>query len=70
MSMSMAEDNTMLSENHVIRFRDACAETGVSIATMRRYIKAGTGPRMVRLSERIHGFKRADLNAWVESRAR
>lgn len=69
MSMSMTTGDAHSSDNCVIRFREACAETGVSVATMRRYIKAGTGPRMVRLSERIHGFKRADLDAWVESRA-
>lgn len=52
----------------VVRFRDACKETGVSICTMRRYIAAGRGPRLVRLSERVHGFRRGDLDAWISSR--
>ena len=58
------------SDNAIVRFRAACSEVGVSTDTMRRLIAAGGGPRLVRLSERIHGFKRADLNAWIESRAR
>lgn len=55
-------------DNRVIRFRSACAEIGISGSTMRRYIAAGTGPRLVRLSERVHGIRRADLEAWLESR--
>ena len=55
--------------NRVIRFRAACAEIGISRCTMRRYIAAGTGPRLVRLSERVHGIRRADLDAWLESRS-
>lgn len=61
-------ENMSAGDSRVIRFRDACTEAGVSIATMRRYLKAGTGPRLVRLSERVHGFRRGDLNSWIESR--
>lgn len=66
---SVTVGDMRLLDNRVIRFRTACAEAGVSIATMRRYLKAGTGPRLVRLSERVHGFRRSDLSAWIESRA-
>ncbi|MEE7450198.1 hypothetical protein MRF4_21640 [Methylobacterium radiotolerans] len=68
MSESVNAGEICPSNNCVIRFRDACAHVGVSISTMRRYISAGRGPRLVRLSERIHGFRRDDLNAWIESR--
>lgn len=57
-------------DNAIVRFRAACTEVGVSSDTMRRLIAAGDGPRLVRLSVRIHGFKRGDLNSWVDSRAK
>ena len=56
------------SADRVVRFRDACDEVGVTPLTMRRWIAAGRGPRLVRLSARIHGFRRGDLDAWIESR--
>lgn len=68
MPQSIATGESRPTDNHVIRFRDACAEAGISVATMRRYLSAGRGPRLVRLSERVHGFRRGDLGAWIESR--
>lgn len=68
MSESMSAGKIRPSDNRVVRFRDACAEAGVSISTMRRYISTGRGPRLVRLSERVHGFRRGDLDAWISSR--
>lgn len=68
MSQSVNAGEICPADNRVVRFRDACAEAGVSVATMRRYLSAGRGPRLVRLSERVHGFRRGDLNAWIESR--
>lgn len=41
--------NTTIPDNRVVRFRDACVEAGVSVATMRRYLSAGRGPRLVRV---------------------
>jgi predicted DNA-binding transcriptional regulator AlpA len=37
--------------------------------TLRRLRRAGTGPRHVRLTEVAIGYRRADLDAWLESRA-
>ncbi|MCY1642130.1 helix-turn-helix transcriptional regulator [Methylorubrum sp. SL192] len=68
MSPNINAGESCPADNRVVRFRDACAEAGVSIATMRRYLSAGRGPRLVRLSERVHGFRRRDLNAWIEDR--
>lgn len=58
-----------VSDRAVVRFKAACAETGLSARTMRRLIAAGRGPRVLRLSERCLGIRRADLDAWIESRA-
>ncbi|MCJ2108620.1 hypothetical protein MKK70_25255 [Methylobacterium sp. E-041] len=68
MPQSIATGESRPTDNHVIRFKTACIEAGVSVATMRRYLSAGRGPRLVRLSERVHGFRRGDLDAWIESR--
>lgn len=56
------------SNKAVVRLKTAAAEAGVSIATFRRFVKAGRGPRIVRLSDRVHGVRRCDLDAWIESR--
>lgn len=68
MQQSMATGEVRPSDKAVVRFRAACREAGVSICTMRRYVEAGRAPRLVRLSERVHGFQRGDLDAWIESR--
>lgn len=68
MSENMSAGEIRPSDNRVVRFRDACAEVGVKPLTMRRWVAAGRGPRLVRLSERVHGFRRGDLDAWIESR--
>lgn len=57
-----------MSDRIVLRFADACEAAGMSPATMRRLVKAGRGPRVVRLSERRIGIRRADLEAWAASR--
>ena len=56
------------SERAVVRFQAACKEAGVSVSTMRRLIRAGRGPRLLRLSERCLGVRRGDLNEWLNSR--
>lgn len=57
-----------MTDRIVLRFADACEAAGVSINTMRRLVKAGRGPRVVRLSERRIGIRRSDLDAWIEGR--
>lgn len=60
--------NIPMSDKIVLRLREACEVAGLSLNTMRRLITAGRGPRVVRLSERRIGIRRADLEAWVVSR--
>jgi predicted DNA-binding transcriptional regulator AlpA len=42
--------------------------TGLSRTTIWRLERDGKFPRRVRLSERIVGFKEADVHRWIEER--
>ena len=53
----------------VLRMAEACAEARMSMRTMRRLREAGRGPRVTRLSDRLIGVRRADLDAWLAARA-
>ena len=54
----------------VVRFQAACEQAGISPSTMRRLIHDGRGPRIIQLSERRIGVRRADLDEWLSSRFR
>jgi predicted DNA-binding transcriptional regulator AlpA len=56
------------SDRGVLRFKTACVEAGLSVSTMRRLIKSGRGPRVLRLSERALGIRRSDLDQWLAGR--
>ena len=47
----------------------AAAALGLSPATLRKYRVRGGGPAFVRLGSRVV-YRRADLEAWVDSHAR
>lgn len=55
-------------DHKVLRLAEACAAARMSVRTMRRLREAGRGPRVVHLSDRLIGVRRADLDAWLESR--
>lgn len=57
-----------LAGARVRSLREAAALLGVSISTIRREVRAGTGPKLVRLSPRRVGISEADLAAWLQSR--
>lgn len=59
---------TPMTDRIVLRLDEACAEARMSTRTMRRLREAGRGPRVVRISDRLIGVRRADLDAWLESR--
>ncbi|UIY40824.1 helix-turn-helix transcriptional regulator [Methylobacterium radiotolerans] len=52
----------------VIRLPDVAAELGIHPDTLRKMCHAGDGPRLLRLSTRCYGVRRADLETWLESR--
>ena len=54
----------------VISFREAADVCGFSIATLRRLIDRGDGPKMTRLSPRRIGFRESHLTEWLDARLR
>ena len=58
-----------LAGNRVVSFQTAARWAGVSLATFRREVAQGRGPRIVRLSARRVGVRTADAIAWLESKA-
>lgn len=53
--------------NRVVTLRHAAAMLGVSDRTLRRQAGKGTGPRLIRLSERRIGIRVKDLNEWMDA---
>lgn len=60
----------LLADERVISLKDAARIAGLSTPTLRRAIKRGKGPRVVRPSPRRIGVRIGDLRAWLEARAR
>jgi hypothetical protein len=55
--------------HHVHSFQDWCELANVSLATGKRLVAAGKGPRITRLSERRIGVQHQHHLAWLEERA-
>lgn len=53
----------------VLRPQAAAAYLGLSVVTLQRQRARGEGPRHLRLSERAVGYRREDLDRWLEERA-
>jgi excisionase family DNA binding protein len=49
----------------ILREREAASLLGVSVQTLRRLRKAGTGPRHFRIGRNIL-YRRGDVIAWTE----
>lgn len=54
----------------ILNFNAACEAANLSASTMRRLVKAGHGPRILRLSERRIGIRRDDLDEWINRRTK
>lgn len=52
----------------VLSFRIACEMANLSVSTMRRLIATGRGPRVIKLSDRRIGIRRADFETWLAAR--
>lgn len=59
----------MTNLNAVLNFRAACEASSLSVSTMRRLVRDGRGPRVLKLSDRRIGIRSADLAEWLASRA-
>jgi predicted DNA-binding transcriptional regulator AlpA len=55
--------------NRVRSYPETAEIVGISLATFRRLIKAGKGPRITALSEKRRGVSDRDREAWLEERA-
>jgi predicted DNA-binding transcriptional regulator AlpA len=56
--------------DRVLTFRIWCAVNEFSLATGRRIMKRGEGPRVLQLSTRRIGIRESDNAAWQASRVR
>jgi prophage regulatory protein len=55
------------SDLRIITEKEAATLCGISPDTLRRRIKAGTGPKRIRLSPRRVGFRLRDIREWQEA---
>jgi predicted DNA-binding transcriptional regulator AlpA len=54
-------------EDRVIAEHAAAAMMGISLPTLRRRVRAGNGPPVIRLSERRIGYRLRDLRKWLDA---
>lgn len=66
----LGDDAIPPDDNRVLTFKQWCALNGISAATGRRIINAGTGPVITQLSPRRIGVTVANNRAWLASRSR
>lgn len=50
----------------ILRLKEVVELTGLSKATIYRYIKNERFPKQVQLSARAIGFRSSDISAWIE----
>jgi predicted DNA-binding transcriptional regulator AlpA len=70
--MSIQNDTGLpvVHRDRVLSFPEWCALNSLSVATGRRLVKAGNGPRVLQLSPHRIGVRESDNAAWQASRAR
>jgi hypothetical protein len=57
-------------DQRVMSLAEWCALNGFSIATGKRLILSGQGPKVIQLSKKRIGIRVCDNRAWQESRVR
>jgi predicted DNA-binding transcriptional regulator AlpA len=55
------------TDDRVVSLNETARTAGISIATLRRRIADGSGPRLVRVTERRVGVRVRDLRAWLDA---
>ena len=55
-------------ESQILRCRAVCAKIGVSRSTLFRLCKAGQFPAQLRLTERLVGWRKEDVDEWIAAR--
>ena len=66
--MHSQRNSAYLDDERVVDLTAFAAMTGLSIATARRLISAGQGPRLVRVSPRRVGVRISDVRRWLDQR--
>ncbi len=56
-------------DDQVVTERQAAEFCGISTYTLRRRLKAGDGPKRLRLSIHRVGYRLSDLRLWLEAQA-
>jgi len=54
--------------DRVRSLRDTASVLGISVATLRRLIADGVGPKVVRVSERRPGIRDSERERWLSER--
>jgi predicted DNA-binding transcriptional regulator AlpA len=54
----------------VLTVKESAAESGLSLSTFKRELRAGRGPAVVQLSKRRVGIRRIDFASWLAARVR
>ena len=54
--------------SRILRIRDLMDEIGVSKATLYRMVSEGSFPPPVKIAKRAVGWRREDVDRWLESR--
>lgn len=52
-------------EDRIMSLEECAEAAGISLATLRRLLKEGRGPRVRALSERRRGVTGADYRTWI-----
>jgi predicted DNA-binding transcriptional regulator AlpA len=59
---------TILPDDRVISEHEAAKACGISVATLRRHVAAGVGPRRIRLSAKRVGYRLRHITDWLDAR--
>jgi len=54
--------------SRILRIRDLIEEIGVSKATLYRMVSTGSFPPPIRIAKRAVGWRREDVDRWLQSR--
>jgi predicted DNA-binding transcriptional regulator AlpA len=58
------------TEDQILTLREFATTARISISTVRRRIADGTGPKIIRLSDRRVGVRLGDYRAWLDKRTK
>lgn len=57
------------NENSILRLASVNAITGIARSTIYKLMSEGSFPRPIKLTSRAVGWRRGDIEAWLDARA-